>query len=168
VTADTDADDAQSAPQPEPHVGIVLVSHSERLAEGVAELARQLGGDLVPIAAAGGTDDGSLGTSIEKIGSAIRDADAGAGVLLLADLGSAVLTVRALLEDAAELNGAPERADDSGAAARDAASVGSARAVIADAPLVEGAVSAVVTAAAGGDLAAVLASAEEARGFRKL
>jgi PTS hybrid protein len=141
VTADPHADKA--------HVGIVVVSHSERLADGVAELARQLGGDRVTIAAAGGTDDGGLGTSFDKIGAAIRDADAGAGVLLLADLGSAVLTIKTLIEDGV---------DESD----------SVNAVLADAPLVEGAVSAVVTAAAGGDLAAVLASAEEARGFRKL
>jgi phosphoenolpyruvate---glycerone phosphotransferase subunit DhaM len=142
VTADAHTEKA--------NVGIVLVSHSERLAEGVAELARQLGGDRVPIAAAGGTDDGGLGTSIEKIGSAIRDADAGAGVLLLADLGSAVLTIKTLIDEDGVDESAPVHA------------------VLADAPLVEGAVSAVVTAAAGGDLAAVLASAEEARDFRKL
>lgn len=134
----------------QPRVGIVLVSHSERLAEGVAELARQLGGDRVRIAAAGGTDDGGLGTSIEKIDGAIRDADAGAGVLLLADLGSAVLTIKTLIDGEDLDEAAPPHA------------------VLADAPLVEGAVSAVVTAAAGGDLAAVLASAEEARTFRKL
>ena len=127
-------------------VGLVLVSHSEKLAEGVAELAAQLGGDEVPIAAAGGTDDGELGTSIEKVERAIRDADQGAGVLLLADLGSAVLTIKALLDDLAD---APH-------------------VQLADAPLVEGAVAAVVTASTGADLAAVRASAEEARSYRKL
>jgi dihydroxyacetone kinase phosphotransfer subunit len=146
VTADPAAETEE--PQSRARVGLVLVSHSERLAEGVAELARQLGGEQVPIEPAGGTDDGDLGTSISKIGQAVRAADQGAGVLLLADLGSAVLTIKALMEDAAELDGA--------------------RLALADAPLVEGAVSAVVTAAAGGDLAAVLASAEEARGYRKL
>ena len=127
-------------------VGLVLVSHSEKLAEGVAELAAQLGGDEVPIAAAGGTDDGELGTSIEKVERAIRDADQGAGVLLLADLGSAVLTIKALLDDLADVP----------------------HVQLADAPLVEGAVAAVVTASAGADLAAVRASAEEARSYRKL
>lgn len=130
------------------HVGLVLVSHSEKLAEGVAELAAQLGGDDVPVAAAGGTDDGDLGTSIEKIERAIREADRGAGVLLLADLGSAVLTIKALLDDFDAATGP--------------------RVVLADAPLVEGAVAAVVTAASGADLATVLASAEEARTYRKL
>ncbi|HEU5332935.1 MAG TPA: dihydroxyacetone kinase phosphoryl donor subunit DhaM [Actinocrinis sp.] len=129
-----------------PHVGLVLVSHSEKLAEGVAELAAQLGGDEVPIKAAGGTDDGGLGTSIEKVERAIREADRGAGVLLLADLGSAVLTIKALLDDDAPAS----------------------RVQLADAPLVEGAIAAVVTASAGADLATVLASAEEARSYRKL
>ena len=127
-------------------VGLVLVSHSARLAEGVTELARQLGGE-VPIEPAGGLPEGGLGTSIELIEQAVRSADRGAGVVILADLGSAVLTVRLLLDDAANLPGPV---------------------VLADAPLVEGAVSAAVAAASGADLDAVRAAAEEARDFRKL
>lgn len=128
-------------------VGVVLVSHSARLAEGLAELVRELGGDQVPVIAAGGMDDGSLGTSYGRIEQAVREADQGAGVLLLGDLGSALLTVKTLL--------------DEGVGAQ-------ARAVLADAPFVEGAVAAVVTASAGGDLESVRAAAEEARLFRKL
>ena len=128
-------------------VGVVLVSHSARLAEGLAELVRELGGDQVPVIAAGGMDDGSLGTSYGRIEQAVREADQGVGVLLLGDLGSALLTVKTLLDE-----GVGEQA----------------RAVLADAPFVEGAVAAVVTASAGGDLDAVRAAAEEARQFRKL
>jgi PTS hybrid protein len=128
-------------------VGVVLVSHSARLAEGLAELVRELGGDQVPVIAAGGMDDGSLGTSYGRIEQAVREADQGVGVLLLGDLGSALLTVKTLLDE-----GVGEQA----------------RAVLADAPFVEGAVAAVVTASAGGDLDAVRAAAEEARLFRKL
>jgi len=128
-------------------VGVVLVSHSARLAEGLAELVRELGGDQVPIIAAGGMDDGSLGTSYGRIEQAVRDADQGVGVLLLGDLGSALLTVKTLLDEGVGAD---------------------ARAVLADAPFVEGAVAAVVTASAGGDLDAVRAAAEEARLFRKL
>ncbi|HZP49561.1 MAG TPA: dihydroxyacetone kinase phosphoryl donor subunit DhaM [Actinocrinis sp.] len=134
--------DAQAAGM----VGLVLVSHSARLAEGVTELARQLGGEA-PIEPAGGLPEGGLGTSIELIEQAVRSADRGAGVVILADLGSAVLTVKLLLDDAADLPGPV---------------------VLADAPLVEGAVSAAVAAAAGADLDAVRAAAEEARDFRKL
>ncbi|HEY6297995.1 MAG TPA: dihydroxyacetone kinase phosphoryl donor subunit DhaM [Streptosporangiaceae bacterium] len=127
-------------------VGIVLVSHSAELAEGAANLAAQVSGGTVTIVAAGGTDDGDLGTSAAKVEQALRDADQGAGVVVLPDLGSAVLTVRAVLED-----------------------YGSAGSVLlADAPFVEGAVAATVIAAAGGDLKAVAAAAEEARHARKL
>jgi PTS hybrid protein len=131
-------------------VGVVLVSHSARLAEGLAELVRELGGDQVPVIAAGGMDDGSLGTSYGRIEQAVREADRGAGVLLLGDLGSALLTVKTLLDEGVGEN------------------PGEPSAVLADAPFVEGAVAAVVTASAGGDLEAVRAAAEEARLFRKL
>jgi phosphoenolpyruvate---glycerone phosphotransferase subunit DhaM len=129
------------------NVGIVLVSHSAPLAEGTAELAGQVGGGTVIIATAGGTDDGRIGTSIGKIQRAIELADAGAGVLILPDLGSSVLTVRALLAEPDDLPG---------------------QVVMADAPFVEGAVAAAVTAAGGGDLVAVRDAAQEARHARKL
>ena len=130
-----------------PKVGIVLVSHSAALAEGTAELAGQIAGGTVIIATAGGTEDGRIGTSIDKVERALRLADGGAGVVILPDLGSSVLTVRALLADADDLPG---------------------QVAVADAPFVEGAVAATVTAAAGGDVKAVLSAAEEARHARKL
>ena len=128
-----------------PQVGIVLVSHSVRLAEGAADLAAQVSGGTVAVVAAGGTDDGGLGTSAAKVERALRDAEGGAGVVVLPDLGSAVLTVRALLEDLPDVTVA-----------------------LADAPFVEGAVAATVTAAAGADLMAVAKAAEEAWHARKL
>jgi PTS hybrid protein len=128
-------------------VGIVLVSHSAALAEGTAELAGQIAGGTVTIATAGGTEDGRIGTSIDKVERALRLADGGAGVVILPDLGSSVLTVRALLSEPGDL---PEQV------------------AVADAPFVEGAVAATVTAAAGGDVKAVLSAAEEARHARKL
>ena len=127
-------------------VGIVLVSHSAELAAGAAQLAAQVSGGTVTIIAAGGTDDGDLGTSAAKVERGLRLAESGLGVVVLPDLGSAVLTVRAVLED------------------EDPAT----NVVMADAPFVEGAVAATVTAAAGGDIKAVAAAAEEARNARKL
>ncbi|MCX4803479.1 PTS fructose transporter subunit IIA [Streptomyces sp. NBC_01214] len=132
-------------------VGIVLVSHSARVAEAVAELARELaaGGPVAPVAAvaaAGGTAVGGLGTSTERILAAAREVDRGAGVALLADLGSSVLTVKALLME-------------------DELPPGS---LLLDAPFVEGAVAAVVTASTGAPLAAVAASAADAYTYRKL
>ncbi|HWG12264.1 MAG TPA: dihydroxyacetone kinase phosphoryl donor subunit DhaM [Streptosporangiaceae bacterium] len=132
---------------PDATVGIVLVSHSAALAEGAAELASQVAGGTVPVIPAGGTDDGGLGTSAAKVQQAIKLADRGAGVLIVPDLGSAVLTVRALLADPEDLPGPVE---------------------LADAPFVEGVVAATVTAASGADIQAVRGAAEEARHARKL
>lgn len=126
-------------------VGIVIVSHSADLARGVAELAAQMAGPDVAIEAAGGTSDGRLGTDDARVREAIARADAGAGVILLADLGSAVLTVRDIL-------------DTDGA--------GDVR--LADAPLVEGAVAAAVVASTGSSVKDVVTAAEEAWGARKL
>ena len=128
-------------------VGIVLVSHSAALAEGAAELAAQVSGGTVAIIPAGGTDDGRLGTSAAKVQRAGKLADGGAGVVILPDLGSAVLTVRALLGEAEDLPAPVE---------------------LADAPFVEGAVAATVAAAGGADIKAVLAAAEGAHHARKL
>ncbi len=72
-------------------VGLVIVSHSARLAEGVAELAGQMAQDKVAIAVAGGTVDGALGTSVEKILGALQEVDGPDGILVLLDLGSAVM-----------------------------------------------------------------------------
>ena len=111
---------------PDATVGIVLVSHSAALAEGAAELAGQVAGGTVPVVPAGGTDDGGLGTSAAKVEQAIKQADLGAGVLIVPDLGSAVLTVRALLADPDDLAGPVE---------------------LVDAPFIEGVVAATVIAA---------------------
>ncbi|MGW7258755.1 PTS sugar transporter subunit IIA domain-containing protein [Streptomyces sp. NPDC054834] len=130
-------------------VGIVLVSHSAEVAASVAELARSLaaGGTAVPVAAAGGTEGGGIGTSTELVAAAAAAVDRGAGVALLTDLGSAVLTVKALLAEGDELP--PDSR-------------------LVDAPFLEGAVAAVVTAATGADLDAVEAAAVEAYTYRKV
>ncbi len=125
-------------------IGIVLVSHSASLAEGLADMARQITGGDVPVVAAGGGPDGTLGTDGDRIATAIRGADAGDGVLVLVDLGSAVLSVRALLADG-DLDGV--------------------RVILADAPLVEGAIAAAATASVGGDLDAAAADRHRRRGM---
>ena len=126
------------------HVGIVLVSHSHDLASGLRTLTDQLAAGLVPVAAAGGTAEGGLGTSYELIEAAVAEVDRGAGVLVLMDLGSSVLTTRLVLADL-------ERAD----------------VVMIDAPFVEGAIAACVTASTGAPLDAVAAAAREAREIAK-
>ena len=81
-----------------PCVGLVVVSHSSRIAEGTAELAGQMAGPDVRIVPAGGMEDGAIGTDAARIAVAIGEADAGSGVVVLADLGSAVLATRTALE----------------------------------------------------------------------
>lgn len=123
-------------------VGVVLVSHSAGLAAEAAALARGIAGRQAPVAAAGGTEDGGLGTSVEVVERALRGVDQGDGVVLIPDLGSSVLTARLLEEPG--------------------------RVVLADVPFVEGAIAAAVSAGGGAPLAGVLAAAEEARSHRKL
>ncbi|MFJ9912210.1 dihydroxyacetone kinase phosphoryl donor subunit DhaM [Actinacidiphila glaucinigra] len=129
-------------------VGLVLVSHSAQVAETVARMATGLsgGGTDVPVAAAGGAPDGGLGTDAGKITAAARSVDRGDGVAVVADLGSAVLTVKALLAEGDELPPGTR---------------------LVDAPFVEGAVAAVVTASTGADLDAVAAAAQDAYTYRK-
>ncbi|CEA07095.1 PTS-dependent dihydroxyacetone kinase, phosphotransferase subunit DhaM [Arthrobacter saudimassiliensis] len=124
-------------------VGLVIVSHSARLAQGVRELAAQMAAD-VPIAAAGGTDDDGIGTSLEKILAGIAEVDTGDGAVLLTDLGSAVMTAESALEFLD-----PEQQE---------------RVKMADAPLVEGAVAAAVAAQGGRPVDEVVADAEAAGG----
>jgi phosphocarrier protein FPr len=124
-------------------VGLIVVSHSSRVAQGTAELARQMA-PSVAVVAAGGTDDGSIGTSFDLISAAIEQADSGDGAVVLYDLGSALLTTETALEFCD-----PDQA---------------ARILIVDAPVVEGAIAAAVTAEGGGGLAEVAASAEGAAG----
>ncbi|MBD5788291.1 PTS-dependent dihydroxyacetone kinase phosphotransferase subunit DhaM [Cellulosimicrobium terreum] len=133
---------SDGVPQGRARIALVLVSHSALLARGAVELAAQMAPGVV-LLAAGGTDDDGLGTSYDRVAAAVEAAlDDADGAVVLADLGSAVMTVEAVLELA-----------EDGVAARVA---------LADAPFVEGAVAAAVTAHGGGTLAEVLASAEHA------
>lgn len=126
-------------------VGIVVVSHSPDLANGVVALATELGGPEVQMQAVGGGPDGRLGTDGERVREAIRKVDGGDGVILLGDLGSAILTIKHVLESRANNH-----------------------ARLVDAPLVEGTVAAAVMASMGCSLEEVAKSAEEARDVRKL
>jgi phosphoenolpyruvate---glycerone phosphotransferase subunit DhaM len=128
-----------------PAPGIVLVSHSAKLADGLAAMAREVAGSDVVLVAAGGGPDGTLGTDGARVSEAIVRANQGAGVVVLADLGSAVLSVKACL---AESDGVDV--------------------MLADAPLVEGAIAAAVAASIGADAPAVRQAAEEAWDVRKL
>ncbi len=78
-------------------VGIVVVSHSQKVAEGAKELALQMAPDA-KIVAAGGLADGSIGTDMEKITNAINEAMSDDGVIMLVDLGSAIMTSEMAIE----------------------------------------------------------------------
>lgn len=128
-------------------VGMVIVSHSAKVAEGIAEMAAQMARPEQAIIAAGGMADGGIGTDAMRVNEAICRADGGDGVLIMVDLGSAVLSAETALEflDAEQ----------------------QARVRIADAPVLEGSIAAAVEASLGSDLAKVAQTAEEARNLRK-
>ena len=125
----------------EQNVGIVIVSHSPKVAEGTADMVRQMVGDEVKLAWCGGDPAGGLGTSVEAIIAAIDKAWTDRGVAILVDLGGAETNS----EMAIEIIGEP-RAE---------------KIRICNAPVVEGAVMAATEASGGALLGAVVATAEE-------
>ena len=129
-------------------VGLVLVCHSDTLLEGLRAMAAQVAGPNVLVATAGGTEDGRLGTSASRIESALRLAlDGVDDVLVLLDLGSAVLS----LDVALEMLDPSERS----------------RVRVVDAPLVEGAIVAAVQASVGSSIDEVATAAERAASISK-
>ena len=129
-------------------IGIVIVSHSHKVAEGVKELADQMAQGQVKVVAAGGVDENTIGTNAERIYAALLEAHSDDGVLVLLDLGSAVMSAQM----AVEMLGEAEQA----------------RVTLSEAPLVEGAVIAAVEASIGNTLEQVNAAAEAAATMRKL
>ncbi|MGH2969824.1 MAG: dihydroxyacetone kinase phosphoryl donor subunit DhaM, partial [Solirubrobacteraceae bacterium] len=106
-------------------VGLVIVSHSAALADGVVELAREMGGGQVAIEAAGGIEGGELGTDAERVRQALERVRSPDGVLILMDLGSALMSAE-MATEMAEPGGGPV--------------------LLSEAPLVEGAVAAAARA----------------------
>lgn len=125
-------------------VGTVLVSHSQTLAEAMVSYAHMMAPQAV-VVAAGGLEDGTFGTSYEKIEAAIEQAQQGDGVVVLMDMGSAVMTVKMVLED---------MEDDAVA--------------MADCPFVEGAVEGTVLAQSGAALAEIVQALSNVGAVHKL
>jgi len=123
------------------NVGIVIVSHSPKVAEGAADMVRQMVGNAVPLAWTGGNADGGLGTDVGKIRDSINRAWSDAGVAILVDLGGAETNS----EMAIELLDPSRRR----------------RVVVCEAPIVEGAVMAATESSGGSSLEAVKRTAEE-------
>jgi PTS hybrid protein len=129
-------------------VGLVVVSHSAKVAEGVVELAAQMAAE-VRIRAAGATADGGIGTDATLIAEAVEAADDGDGVLVLVDLGSAVLSAQLAIDELVD----QERRS---------------RVRISEAPLVEGAVIGAVQASTGSALDEVDEAARAAATMAKV
>ena len=125
-------------------VGVVIVSHSQTLAEGVVELARLMAADA-KIAAAGGLDDGTPGTSFEKISAAIDKVYSDDGVAVLMDMGSAVMTTEMVIESM------PDR-----------------KIKMLDGPVAEGSVVVALEASLGTPLEELQEKVDEARNTKKL
>lgn len=125
-------------------VGIVVVSHSEKVAEGAKELALQMAEDA-KIAAAGGLPDGSIGTDLGRINEAISEVFSEDGVVMLMDMGSAVMTTEMAIEMAED----PDKI------------------VMVDAPIVEGAVFGAVEASVGSDIDKVVDTLKKAKEQKK-
>ena len=123
------------------NVGIVIVSHSPKVAEGAADMVRQMVGNDVPLAWTGGNLAGGLGTSFEAIADAIQKAWSDAGVAIFVDLGGAETNSEMAIEMLPE--------DKRGSV------------VVCNAPIVEGAVIGATEASGGASLAAVRRTAEE-------
>ena len=122
-------------------VGVVIVSHSPKVAEGAAEMVRQMVGDDVPCAWTGGNPAGGLGTDALRIRAAIEQVWNPSGVAVLVDIGGAEMNAEMAIETLA---------DDRRQRVR-----------ICNAPVVEGAVVAATEAASGAALEKVCAAAEE-------
>lgn len=123
-------------------VNFVIVSHSKKLAEGVVELAQQMAEEVV-VLAAGGMANGGIGTDIERIQAAVEEARSPDGVVILADMGSSIMSAEIAIENCANPDIGPV--------------------VIGDGPIVEGAVLGVVTAASGAEIGEVLQTIKESR-----
>ncbi|MFP4021034.1 MAG: dihydroxyacetone kinase phosphoryl donor subunit DhaM [Halanaerobium sp.] len=128
-------------------VNIILVSHVKEIAEGVKKLAEQMNQADVKITAIGGTPDGDIGTDPDAIEAAVKESDKEDGIIILADLGSAVMSVNMVLEWLDD----EERK----------------KVVLADAPFVEGAVVAAVEAGMGNKIDQILESIQSAEMIKK-
>jgi phosphoenolpyruvate---glycerone phosphotransferase subunit DhaM len=129
-------------------VGFVIVSHSSKVAEGVKDIAEEMNMGNAKIIAAGGADEGRIGTNTLKIKDCIEEIYDGDHILLFADLGSAVLSAEQAIDMLDEEI--------------------KKKVTIVDAPLVEGTITAVIMAGATDDLQDIIARAEDSKNLKKV
>ncbi|MFW6001465.1 MAG: dihydroxyacetone kinase phosphoryl donor subunit DhaM [Halanaerobium sp.] len=128
-------------------VSILIVSHSQEIAQGTKELAEQMKQGDIQIKAVGGTQEGDIGTDPDAIEAAVNELDKSDGLIILADLGSAVMSVNMVLD----------WLDDEI----------KEKIVLADAPIVEGAVISAIESSMGNSLEDILTSIESAEIIKK-
>ncbi len=129
-------------------IGVVLVSHSENIVVGLRDLVNEMNDGSVPVVAAGGTEDGRIGTSAIKIMEGIQSIEDCDNILIYCDLGSSILSTETAFDLLDE-----ELVD---------------KCKIVDCPIVEGALAGVIMACGTGDADAAVQASEEAREARKL
>ena len=129
-------------------IGVVLVSHSEYIASGLKELVDEMNDGTVPVLAAGGADEGRIGTSAIKIQEAIESIDDCDHILIYCDLGSSIMSAETALELVDE-----ELAE---------------KCRLVDCPIVEGALAGVIMACGTGDVDETVKASEDARNVNKL
>lgn len=128
-------------------VGLVFVSHSIKLVEGLLELSQEMLQSNITILLAAGTSDGRIGTDVEKIQEQIKLAQSGDGVVVLADIGSGVMSSQMAIDFLDDETKKMVK--------------------LADAPLVEGGIAAAVQASIGSSFEEVIKAAEDARNYSK-
>lgn len=128
-------------------VGIVLVSHSSKIAEGIIELCSQMAPDYDKLINCSGIEDGLIGTDTLKIVEGIKEADDGDGVIIIMDIGSSIISTEMALDFLDENL--------------------RSRTLLVDTPIVEGALNASIDASIGGDLQSVKDACEGAKSLNK-
>jgi len=129
-------------------IGIVIVSHSKKISDGIVEMCKEMTKDDIRIISAGGTRDGRLGTDATLIVEAICEANSGDGVVILADIGSSIMSSEMAIEMV------PDEIRE--------------KTIILDTPIVEGSLAAAIQACISNDLEEIKRSALEAKYMNKV
>lgn len=129
-------------------IGIVVVSHSNKISTGIVELCKEMARDDIKIISAGGTRDGRLGTDATLIMEVIEEANSGDGVVILADMGSSIMSSEMAIEML------PEKIRE--------------KTIILDAPIVEGSLAAAIQACISNDLEDITRAGTEAKYMNKV
>lgn len=129
-------------------VSIVIVSHSKKIADGIIDLGNEMVNEKVKVVSAAGLDDDKLGTDANKVLVKIKEVYSKDGVIIIADIGSSIMSTELAIDMLDE--GLKENV------------------VLADAPIVEGSIVAIVEASVGSSLARVKEACEDSKNYSKI